>query len=446
MTSSRATTRARIRTRSTSFPSGSVGIPPVVSVYLALAHRYAERPRLRGPATSAHFWSLDRRLRVPRGFAARSMPDAAERQLGNVTWIIDYNRQNLDGTRIPNERGLTLAGLRPDPGDGARPTAGGASRFATAASSALELFERPGGDGAARALRGGLSRLRLPDAPPLQARPGRPCREYCARTAVSATPASRFSTRSSDDEWSTRFVRPRRSRHGAGARRRRSRREEGPEPSPTMLVVAHDQGLGPRVPRGPLQPLGRSPAGGDREAPVRRGPASRRTGRSSSSRPSSEEAKYLQGTPGSRALPPPADRERSRDGAAQQNRERVRGPHRVGGRPAGDRSDIDLSSSSRVAHTQWMWGQLAAKLVRIGTTAVQDARRGGRQEDQGPHPRNEQRWKSVADFLLTMSPDVGTSTNIAPAMDSPRLRPGETERRPERHGRSSRSGTASTRS
>ncbi len=34
------------------------------------------------------------------------MPDAAERQLGNVTWIIDYNRQNLDGTRIPNERGL----------------------------------------------------------------------------------------------------------------------------------------------------------------------------------------------------------------------------------------------------------------------------------------------------------------------------------------------------
>ncbi len=34
------------------------------------------------------------------------MPDFAERQLGNVTWIIDYNRQNLDGTRIPNEHGL----------------------------------------------------------------------------------------------------------------------------------------------------------------------------------------------------------------------------------------------------------------------------------------------------------------------------------------------------
>ena len=34
------------------------------------------------------------------------LPEVAERELGNVTWIIDYNRQNLDGTRIPNNRGL----------------------------------------------------------------------------------------------------------------------------------------------------------------------------------------------------------------------------------------------------------------------------------------------------------------------------------------------------
>lgn len=36
----------------------------------------------------------------------QALPDAAERELGNVTWIVDYNRQNLDGTRIPNMRGL----------------------------------------------------------------------------------------------------------------------------------------------------------------------------------------------------------------------------------------------------------------------------------------------------------------------------------------------------
>ncbi len=34
------------------------------------------------------------------------LPEVAERELGKVTWIVDYNRQNLDGTRIPNKRGL----------------------------------------------------------------------------------------------------------------------------------------------------------------------------------------------------------------------------------------------------------------------------------------------------------------------------------------------------
>src|SRR5262249_9696300 len=40
------------------------------------------------------------------GSLMEAMPDAAERELGDVTWIVDYNRQNLDGTRIPNKRGL----------------------------------------------------------------------------------------------------------------------------------------------------------------------------------------------------------------------------------------------------------------------------------------------------------------------------------------------------
>mgnify|MGYP000452885073 CR=1 FL=1 len=35
-----------------------------------------------------------------------AIADPALQGLGNVTWIVDYNRQNLDGTRIPNERSL----------------------------------------------------------------------------------------------------------------------------------------------------------------------------------------------------------------------------------------------------------------------------------------------------------------------------------------------------
>jgi pyruvate dehydrogenase E1 component len=61
-----------------------------------------------------------------------------------------------------------------------------------------------------------------------------------------------------------------------------------------------------------------------------------------------------------------------------------------------------------------MWGQLAAKLVRIGT-----ADEGGPQTgvSKGQLEGAEQRWKTAADFVLTLSPDVGTSTNISPAMD-----------------------------
>lgn len=83
-------------------PSGSVGIPPVVSVYLALAYRYAashgwtDLPR-------PHFWSLMGDSEFREGSLMEALPEVAERELGNVTWIVDYNRQNLDGTRIPNQ-------------------------------------------------------------------------------------------------------------------------------------------------------------------------------------------------------------------------------------------------------------------------------------------------------------------------------------------------------
>ena len=86
-------------------PSGTVGIPPVCSGYLALAHRYA-RDHDWEVQEDAHFWSLIGDSEFREGSLLEAMPDLAERMLGNVTWIIDYNRQNLDGTRMPNERGL----------------------------------------------------------------------------------------------------------------------------------------------------------------------------------------------------------------------------------------------------------------------------------------------------------------------------------------------------
>ena len=85
-------------------PSGSVGIPPVAAVYLALAYRYA---RQHGhDIDEPHFWCMMGDSEFREGSLLEVLPEVAERELGNVTWIIDYNRQNLDGTRIPNNRGL----------------------------------------------------------------------------------------------------------------------------------------------------------------------------------------------------------------------------------------------------------------------------------------------------------------------------------------------------
>lgn len=86
-------------------PSGSVGIPPVKSIYLAHAYRMARSHGYPVPE-DAHFWSIMGDSEFREGSLSEAMPEAAERNLGNVTWILDYNRQSLDGHRVLNEEGL----------------------------------------------------------------------------------------------------------------------------------------------------------------------------------------------------------------------------------------------------------------------------------------------------------------------------------------------------
>jgi len=83
-------------------PSGSVGIPPVNAVYLAHAFRMAETHGHKIPS-DAHFWCLMGDSEYREGSLAEVLPEVSERGLGNVTWILDYNRQSLDGHRILNE-------------------------------------------------------------------------------------------------------------------------------------------------------------------------------------------------------------------------------------------------------------------------------------------------------------------------------------------------------
>ena len=83
-------------------PSGTVGIPPVNLGYLALAYDYVREIKDFKVPTPAHFWALIGDSEFREGSLFEAMPDFAERQINNLTWIIDYNRQSLDGQRITN--------------------------------------------------------------------------------------------------------------------------------------------------------------------------------------------------------------------------------------------------------------------------------------------------------------------------------------------------------
>ena len=82
-------------------PSGTVGIPPVNAGYLAHAYRFCKEHGYDVP--DAHFWSILGDSEFREGSCYEAIPDFAERELGNLTWIIDYNRQSLDGHRITNK-------------------------------------------------------------------------------------------------------------------------------------------------------------------------------------------------------------------------------------------------------------------------------------------------------------------------------------------------------
>ena len=79
-------------------PSGTVGIPPVVLGYLALAYQFAKQQGYNDLPPS-HFWALIGDSEFREGSLFEAIPDLAERQVGSLTWIIDYNRQSLDGHR-----------------------------------------------------------------------------------------------------------------------------------------------------------------------------------------------------------------------------------------------------------------------------------------------------------------------------------------------------------
>jgi pyruvate dehydrogenase E1 component len=376
-------------------PSGSVGIPPVVSVYMALAYRYAEDHGWKVPE-GAHFWSLIGDSEFREGSLLEALPDVAERQLGHVTWIVDYNRQNLDGTRIPNERSLRGSDCdriqRTAEANGWKVVQLRHGRFRE------RLFQLPGGEALRELFDDALSDSEY-QALLYAADAGR-IRERGREMVPASGPILDQLT---DQEVLRAF-----SDLGGHdlAQIIPALCEARRDPDVPTLILAHtikgwslqcqaDPSNHSALPGRPEVEALLTGAGLTTADPFARFPAE------------TPEGRFLAGR-----------RDLFRSGIEAHARLRAENRawiqeqiERDGGIPPSLKVDLSLFP---MAHTQWMWGQLAAKLIRIGTADEGGPQTATTGKDLS---REELRWKTAADFVLTLSPDVGTSTNISPAMD-----------------------------
>ena len=378
-------------------PSGTVGIPPVNAAYLALAFRYSVD---HGWSTDLpkHFWCIIGDSELREGSLMEAMPDVAERELGNVTWIVDYNRQNLDGTRIPNQRGL-----RGSDADRIQRTfeANGWDVLQLRHGALREkLFAKKGGDAFQKALESGLTDYELQAILAMQ--DADLARKYLGEAGVSKGFL--------DGVKSDVLLRAMADMGGhdmnvvlnAYAEARRDERV------PTLIVAHTLKGWGLNCAAEPgnhstipeqeeVEELLKA-QGLDWDSPYSMDGSWKNGGAERSflnKRQESYRAEVL-----------------AVEDRIVSNRATAMAKLAEGG-PLPEDFGLNLSMVP-YAHTQWVWGQVAGKIVRIGTHDELKAAgmEAGKEPTEGEKP-----WQRASEFALTMSPDVGTSTNINPAMD-----------------------------
>ncbi|MFT7464464.1 MAG: pyruvate dehydrogenase E1 component, partial [Pseudohongiellaceae bacterium] len=379
-------------------PSGSVGIPPVVAGYMALAFRYARDHALELPEVpgDAHFWSLIGDSELREGSLMEAMPDFAERQLGNMTWIIDYNRQNLDGARILNKESLhgtdahRIEEMGLANGWEVIQVRHGAKR--------REVFAKPGGDALRKIFEDDLSDYELQMQLLLRDM------DETRTMFIERDSACEVLLDTLDDDQLKEVVCDL-GGHDTAALIEALEASKLDQNRPTLIVAHTVKGWGLEMYAAP---------GNHSELPKE----------SEVELLLEEEGLSLERPFAPMAADTPEGVFLAERGAAQKvafeknrawrrsNRDWVRRRiDEVGGVPTS--LGIETKLFPR-AHTQWMWGQLAAKLVRIGTSAELRRKEGETLPDL---TEAELRWEAAADFMLTMSPDVGTSTQLNPIMD-----------------------------
>lgn len=376
-------------------PSGTVGIPPVQLGYMAHAYRMLKDNGFEVPH-NAHFWALMGDSEYREGSLQEALPDFAERELGNLTWIVDYNRQSLDGHRITNKE--IMNGTDNE-------------RIArTAEASGWDVIQ----------VRHGKKRLAV-----FAKEGGKELQEY-------------FETQLEDFELQT-FLR------AEDMKAVRKKMLEENKNLKTILDSISDEELKTAItdlgghdleeiisalikskedPRRPCLVIIHTLKGWGLESAAEQANHNTMVGKAEVNAirelhnipendlfqkfaADSKEAKFLKAR-GDELY----DDIQVQNGLKQENINYFRNKMQEFGEIP-DELDINLKLVT-YPHTQWMLGQLTSKLNRIANTTLNEKEL---KEKQKPLTDIEKKWKAAAEMIVSMAPDVGTSTNLNPSMD-----------------------------
>jgi len=370
------------------FPSGSVGIPPVNALYMSLAYQFA-KDHGHHVGEDPTFWCLMGDSEFREGSLMEAMPDAGERQLGNLIWIVDYNRQNLDGTRIFNEK--AFGGTDADRIVGVARANGWHSVKLKHGKLREKLFKKPGGEEFKKVLDEKLTDFEFQSL--LGANDPAVTRKALG---LKSAKLKEWLSDISDAELQKAFFNL--GGHDLESLIEVFQEAKSIKDKPSLIVPYTIKGWGLRC----------QAMSGNHSA-----------------LPETAELEEMAKTIGASASDPFAEFTKGTEESEYLEKRReslVRGIDRVL-EAAEDRkttfvdfarkevnwpADLEVTAlkMSPLAHTQWMWGQIAAKLDRLA--------RGIDVKIANP---TEGEWRKVSNYFMTMAPDVGSSTNTSPNMN-----------------------------
>lgn len=367
------------------FPSGTVGIPPVQAGYMALAYRFAKEHNYDVP--DAHFWALSGDSEFREGSMYEAVPDFAEREIGNLTWMVDYNRQSLDGHRIVNQK--VMEGTDADRIEKSMAANGWEVIQVRHGSKRLALFKKAGGDTFKKFLEHELFDYEL-QALLLVQDP----KTLKVGMLKDHPQIKKFLDGVSPEE----LYEGLRDFGGhdmiqlaeAMLKSKESKRK------PTIIIVHTLKGWGLKM---AAQPGNHSALNSQEEMDeLKAKQGIKGETLFAGFDPKTPEGKYLQAR-GEKLY----SEIKAQNALKEKNKNHFAAEfEKLGGFP--EKLDINTKMAS-YPHTQWMLGQLTAKLTRIANSDVSKLN------------DFEKKWKQAGELFMTMAPDVGTSTNLNPAMD-----------------------------